>query len=75
MLNYRQYISNYVIYIFVETRGTSVHVHLLKQKIIIRDHRSRHPLLQTLIPLHINRRRRSRYTNEFLNKINSFNRK
>ena len=69
--NYRQYISNYIIYRFVEAhwrntcsfRPRYTHViHLLKQK----DHRSRH--LQMLIPLHIDRWRRShRYTNEFLN--------
>ena len=71
VLNYRQYISNYIIYIFVEAhwRNTwSVRpcytyvIHLLKQ-----DHRSRHP--QTLIPLHTNRWRRSHhYTNELHNR-------
>ena len=75
MLNYRQYIINYIISIFVEAHSRNTWsvrpcytyaLLLFKQKIIARDHRSRHP--QTFIFLHINRWRCSHhYTNEFLN--------
>ena len=57
MLNYR-YITIAIILIVYssehteKTRRASM-LHLLKQKIIVRDHRSRHP--QTLILLHINK--------------------
>ena len=51
-------------------------LHIRSSSVKTKDHRSRQPLLQTLIPLHINRWRRSHhYTNEFLNNINLFDRR
>ena len=53
MLNYGQYISNYIIYIFEahwrNTWSVRYVIPLLKTK----GHQSRHP--QTLVPLHVNR--------------------